>query len=62
MAAHRGEEPVALATVRRLREVEPDMTIDQHVRLMVRAPKLALRIGEHVATLRRLWATSGGGG
>jgi len=56
VAAHRGEEQLALATVMRLREVEPEMGIDQHVRHVVRSPTLSGRMAEHIETLRRLWA------
>ena len=62
VAAHRGEEAEALAAIKRLREVEPTMTLDQHVWQIVRAPKLAELTVEHVATLRRLWDATGGGG
>ena len=62
VAAHRGKEQVALATIGRLREVEPEMTIDQHVRQMTFSPKLAAHTGEHVTTLRRLWAETGSDG
>jgi TolB-like protein len=54
-AAQRGDEQVALVFVRRLREVEPQMSIDQHVRQIVRNPNIAERTREHVAALRRLW-------
>ena len=62
VAAHRGEEAEALAAVKRLREVEPSMTLDQHVWQIVRAPKLAELTVEHVVTLRRLWDATGGDG
>jgi TolB-like protein len=55
LLAHRGEEQAALATVRRLREVEPTMSIDHHVRQMMLISRLAERSAVHVDTLRRLW-------
>jgi TolB-like protein/Flp pilus assembly protein TadD len=59
LLAHRGEEQAALATVRRVREVEPTISIDQHVRQMMPIPRLDERSAEHVATLRRLWDATG---
>jgi len=50
-----GNEELALATVRRLREVEPTKTIDHHVRQMMAYSGLGDRLDEPVATLRRLW-------
>jgi Flp pilus assembly protein TadD len=58
VAAQRGNEEIAKATAKRLRDVEPAISIDQHVRQMVRWPKLAERSGALVATLRRLWAAT----
>jgi len=55
-AALRGKEETALANVKRLREVEPDKSIDQHVRQMMFYKGLADRLTEPVAILRRLWA------
>jgi TolB-like protein len=55
VVAHRGHEQVALAIVRRLREVEPAMTLDQHLWQMTRLPKLGVRCSEAAATLQRLW-------
>jgi TolB-like protein len=60
VASRRGDEKLALATARRLREAEPDMTVDQHVRQITRWPKLAERSAEAVAELRRLWAQTEG--
>jgi Flp pilus assembly protein TadD len=54
-AAQRGDEQGALTFARRLREVEPQMSIDQHIRQIARSPHLAERTGEQVAVLRRLW-------
>jgi Flp pilus assembly protein TadD len=59
-AAQRGDDQVALVSIGRLREIEPQMSIDQHIRQIARSPYLAERTGKHVATLRRLWdATEG---
>jgi hypothetical protein len=62
IAAQTGNEEVAKATIRRLREVEPEISIDQHVRQMVHWPKLAERSDATIATLRRLWDETGGDG
>jgi tetratricopeptide (TPR) repeat protein len=61
VAAYRGSEDTSIAAVRRLREVEPATSIDQHVWQMVRLPKLGERCAEAVAILRRLWDATGGG-
>jgi TolB-like protein/Flp pilus assembly protein TadD len=60
VAARRGKEPAAIAVIRRLREVEPAMSIDQHVWQIDHNPHLAERTIEAVAILRRLWADTGG--
>jgi tetratricopeptide (TPR) repeat protein len=59
-AALQGDEQSALATIRRLREVEPTATIDQLVRSMLRHKQAAERLKEPAATLRRLWAATEG--
>jgi TolB-like protein/Tfp pilus assembly protein PilF len=50
-----GREKRALATMRRLRELTPDMTLDQHIHFITVNPRLGRRSGEHIAILRRLW-------
>jgi TolB-like protein len=61
VAAHRGDDETAIASVKRMREIEPEVSIDQHVWQMVRVPKLGERCAAAVAILRRLWdATEGG--
>jgi hypothetical protein len=61
VAAHRGDDETAIATMKRMREIEPEVSIDQHVWQMVRVPKLGERCAAAVAILRRLWnATEGG--
>ncbi len=50
-----GKEKAALATIRRLRDVAPDVPIDQHIFFMTQNPRLARRSGEHIEILRRLW-------
>jgi TolB-like protein len=57
-AALQGNDQLALAMVARLRDVEPAMTIDQHVRQMARHKRAAERLAEPVAALRRLWAAT----
>jgi len=60
-AAQQGEEQSALAAVRHLRRVEPEMTLDHHLRQLKHGIGIADRLEEPVATLRRLWdATEGG--
>ena len=54
--ARNGQEETALAIVRRLRQVEPGMTIEHHVRQMLFSPHLASRSVDEISTLRRLWA------
>jgi TolB-like protein len=59
LSARRGEEQAAVATIRQLKEVEPSMSIDQHVRQIVQYPFDAERSSEHIAVLRRLWEEIG---
>jgi TolB-like protein/Flp pilus assembly protein TadD len=60
VAAQRGKEEDALAAIRRLRDIEPSMSIDQHVWQINRNKNLAKRSTEAVTTLRRLWNETGG--
>jgi TolB-like protein len=60
VAAQLGKKNVAQAAVRRLREVEPALTIEQHVGPLVDHPYLADRSAPAVATLRRLWEATEG--
>jgi TolB-like protein/Flp pilus assembly protein TadD len=55
VAAHNGNEEAALVAVRRLRQVEPNQSIDQHVRQVTNYRRHAARLAEPVATLQRLW-------
>jgi TolB-like protein/cytochrome c-type biogenesis protein CcmH/NrfG len=55
-----GKEARALAGMRRLRELRPDMPLDQHIHFMTQNPRLAVRSDEHVAILRRLWEATQG--
>jgi tetratricopeptide (TPR) repeat protein len=59
VAAHRGEDQAALAAVRRLRELAPTWSIDQHVRQIDHNPHLARKSVAAIATLRRLWNATG---
>jgi tetratricopeptide (TPR) repeat protein len=55
-----GKEKAAFASIRRLRDVAPDVPIEQHISFMTQNPRLARRSDEHIAILRRLWdATEG---
>jgi TolB-like protein/Flp pilus assembly protein TadD len=58
LSADRGDEMAALRAMRRLREAEPLMTIDHHVRQIERNRNIAARSAKQVATLRRLWAAT----
>jgi TolB-like protein len=53
--ASRGEEQAATAIVRRLKDAEPTMTLEHHVRHMLLLPKIGARSSEAVSILRRLW-------
>jgi TolB-like protein len=61
VSAHVGNEPAAFAAIKRLREVEPAIPIEQHVWQINRNKNLAVRSTEAVATLRRLWGANEGG-
>jgi TolB-like protein/Flp pilus assembly protein TadD len=60
VSAQRGDERTALATVRHLRQAEPAMTIEHHVRQILFYTRLADRLAEPVAILRRLWQETEG--
>jgi TolB-like protein len=60
VAALQGDNGTALATVKRLREAEPSIPIDQHVRQILFYTRLADRLAEPVAILRRLWQEAEG--
>jgi TolB-like protein len=60
VAALRGDNGTALATVMRLREAEPSISIDRHVRQILFYARLADRLAEPVAILRRLWQQTEG--
>jgi TolB-like protein len=57
-----GREKIALATIRRLRDVAPEETLDQLTFFMAQNPRLGRRSGEHIATLQRLWDATGSHG
>jgi TolB-like protein/cytochrome c-type biogenesis protein CcmH/NrfG len=59
-AALQGKEQIALATLRRLRDVEPQMILGQLVRLLTWHGRAAERLGEPVVALRRLWVATEG--
>jgi TolB-like protein/Tfp pilus assembly protein PilF len=61
-AAQQGKEQVARDAVNHMREAEPAMTLDQHLRLLVFYPTYAQRLTGVVTTFRRLWAETGDGG
>jgi TolB-like protein len=58
-SASLGRPDVAIATLRRMREVEPSIGLDQHIQQMMFAPAMAPHMTEAVATLRRLWTETG---
>jgi tetratricopeptide (TPR) repeat protein len=55
VVASQGKDGAALRLIRRLREVEPEISLDQHIRQMVLSRKLGDRADEPTAILRRLW-------
>jgi TolB-like protein len=57
LASQLGKEE-AFILIKRLREIEPAMTIDQHVREMMSYSGLRDRLAEPVVILRRLWETT----
>jgi tetratricopeptide (TPR) repeat protein len=59
-AGLQGKEQLALATVRRLRDIEPQITLDQLLRPLIWHSRAAERLGEPVAVFRRLWAATAG--
>jgi len=60
VATQQGRDHAARATVLQLREAEPEMSIDQHLRLLVYYPVFRERLTEAVAIFRRLWDETGG--
>jgi TolB-like protein/Flp pilus assembly protein TadD len=58
VAAHNGNTEAALVAVRRLRQVEPNQSIDQHVRQVTNYRRHAARLAEPIASLRRLWGAT----
>jgi TolB-like protein len=61
VAACRGDIRAARETVVQMRESEPGLTIDQHLRMLVYYPNYQERFAEAAATLRNLWAETEGG-
>jgi adenylate cyclase len=60
VVARRGDEQAARTLVRQLREVNPEASIDQHVRQIDGHPGLGKDSAEAVAILRRLWNAAAG--
>jgi TolB-like protein len=56
------KERSAIATIQRLREIKPDLSIEQHLFFIIQNPRLGRRSGDHIAILRRLWDATGGDG
>jgi tetratricopeptide (TPR) repeat protein len=57
-----GDENAAIATIRRIRSVEPTMSLGKHIGFLRLNPHLRERLAEHIETFRRLWAATGGDG
>jgi TolB-like protein/Tfp pilus assembly protein PilF len=55
VAARQGQEQTAKATVLRLRDAEPGMSIDQHLRLLVYYPMYREQLTGTVTIFHRLW-------
>jgi TolB-like protein len=53
--AHNGKEAAALVNMRRLKQAEQTLTVDNHVRAMAFTPELANLSADAIATFRRLW-------
>jgi TolB-like protein/Flp pilus assembly protein TadD len=60
VAADLGNESEAIATFQRVREVEPDITLEQHVWQLEQFQNIAGRKAEAIAILRRLWQMTSG--
>jgi adenylate cyclase len=61
-AAQQGKDWVAKDTIMRLRDSEPTMTLDQHLRLLVYYPSYRERLSATATLFRRLWEETGGDG
>jgi TolB-like protein/Tfp pilus assembly protein PilF len=59
-AAHQGREQAARSALLHLREAEPAMTIDQHLRLLVYYPIYRERLAPTVELFRSLWSETRG--
>jgi adenylate cyclase len=59
VAACLGKEQVARDSVTRMREAEPALTIEQHLRMLVYYPNYRERFADAAETLRRLWTETG---
>jgi TolB-like protein len=62
VAAYLGDEATARAIIRRLREAEPQVTLDEHIHQIEWMRKLAERTAEPIGILRRLWEATEGRG
>jgi TolB-like protein len=60
VAALQGQEPAARALIMQLREVEPDLSPEQHLRTVTNHPLLRERAQDLIATFHRLWAETVG--
>lgn len=58
VAGAAGDEQTGIAMISRLRDLEPEMTLDMHVQQILQNPRLAEPSAEAVEILRRLWAAT----
>jgi tetratricopeptide (TPR) repeat protein len=61
VAARQGKEETAIRTIRRIRELEPTLSLDHHLRQMVRSRRLGQRGDELEEILRRVWQAAEAG-
>jgi TolB-like protein/Tfp pilus assembly protein PilF len=55
VVSHLGDETAALAIIRRIKELEPGISLEQHIWQMIRITKMGELCADAAATFRRLW-------
>jgi TolB-like protein/Tfp pilus assembly protein PilF len=58
--ARQGREAAGVRAIRRMRELEPELSLENHLRQMIRSRRLGERADEPTAILRRLWQAAEG--
>lgn len=51
-----GNEAASITSIRQIIEIEPEMTLEQHVNSLIINPAVAPRVEEHLGPFCRLWA------